>query len=300
MLYCRPKLSSTERNADDSLNRMQGDATLPQTVRAVDRALAILLCFSREQPALSLTQIAQELRIPKSTAHRLLSTLESRWFVTRDHATGMYHLGYRFIEMASLVLQRVDLQEWVVPHLQRLSDECGETVDLAVLDGPHVVYLQVVEGSQRVKIAAAVGQRLPAYCTASGKAFMAYLPDHEVSKILGSGMIRHTPNTRISLPDLYEDLRMTRERGFAMSEGEYEADIHAVAAPILDGHAYPVAVIAVVGPSYRLPRQRMLMLAQSLRATTDAIAHEIGHAALSLMIARTATTPSAGQTDKRG
>ncbi len=273
---------------------------MSESVRAVDRALGILSCFSQAEPVLSLTQIAQQLSMPKSTAHRLLGTLESKRFVNRDQATGMYHLGYRFVEMASLVFQKMDLQQWVLPYLQRLSDECGETVDLAVLDGADVIYLQVVESSQRVKLAAAVGQRLPAYCTASGKAFMAYLPDDQVNKIFSAGVTRYARNTRVSLPDLLQDLRATRERGFAISEEEYENDIYAVAAPILDAKGYPIAAIAVVGPSYRLSHERMLVLAQLVRGTTDAITREIGHATLSAIISNTATTGSAGPTDKRG
>jgi DNA-binding IclR family transcriptional regulator len=256
-------------------------------VRAVDRALGILLCFSQSEPALSLTQIAHRLEMPKSTAHRLLGTLESKRFVARDATTGLYRLGYRFIEMASLVLQQVDLLQWVQPYLQRLSDECSETVDLAVMDGAQVTYLQVVESSQRVKIAAAVGQRLPAHCTASGKAFMAFLPDERVKGILGAGLSRYTERTNVALPDLLDDLRQTRERGFAMSAGEYETDIHAVAAPILDAMGYPLAVIAVVGPSYRMPRERMLTLGRLTQAAIETMRREIGAASLTMLLSTT-------------
>jgi len=268
---------------------------MSESVRAVERALDILLCFSQDGPALSLTQIAEQVGMHKSTVHRLLATLENRRFVHRDKATGLYRLGFRFIEMASLVLQDVGLRRWAQPYLQHLSAECGETIDLAVLDGSHVIYLDVVESPQRVKIAAAVGQRLPAFCTASGKAFMAYLPDDEVHNILDKGLTKYTEHTVLSLADLSEDLRLTRERGFAISEQEFENDIHAVAAPILDSSGYPVAVIAVVGPSFRLPRERMLTLGRSLQATTDAIAHQVGLTALTAIISKTAAPANAGQ-----
>jgi DNA-binding IclR family transcriptional regulator len=263
---------------------------MSESVRAVDRALDILLCFSQEQPTLSLTQLAEQIALSKSTVHRLLTTLETKRFVSRDKATGAYHLGYRLMEMAALVLQDADRQQWVSPYLQGLSDECGETVDLAVLDGPHVVYLQVVESLHRVKIAAAVGQRLPVHCTASGKAFMAFLPEEEVSQILATGLTPYTERTRVALPDLLEDLRLTRSRGFAVSTGEYEHDIHAIAAPILDAEGYPMAVIAIVGPSYRLPHERMLELGESARLTTDTIRREIGPATLSALLSRGTTS----------
>ena len=120
---------------------------MSESVRAVERALDILLCFSQEDPVLSLTQIADLVGIPKSTGHRLLGTLESKRFVNRDYSTGNYRLGFRFIEMASLVFRHAELERCVQPHLHRLSAECGETVDLAILDGSNVVYLQVVESA---------------------------------------------------------------------------------------------------------------------------------------------------------
>jgi IclR family KDG regulon transcriptional repressor len=270
------------------------------SVTAVDRALDILLCFNEDNPRLSLSQIAGQLNLPKSTIHRHLATLENKHFIIRDEASGMYHLGLRLVEMAALILQEAGFQRWTQPYLERLSAEYGETVDLAVLDGTHVIYLQVIESSQRVKIAAAIGQRLPAYCTASGKAFLAFLPDEQIREILPEKMIRYSENTRVSLPALYEDLRATRERGFAISEQEYEKDINAVAAPILDSSGYPVAVIAVVGPSYRLSHERMSKLGKSIRQTTDAIAREGGLAILSTIISNTATPGLAGQTMRKG
>jgi IclR family KDG regulon transcriptional repressor len=269
---------------------------LSQPVRAVSRALDILLCFDHNGTALSLTQISERVGIHKSTVHRLLASLESKHFVYRANSTGLYHLGFRFIEMASLVLQDVDIQHWVQPYLQRLCAECGETVDLAVLDNTHVIYLEVVESSQRIKLAATVGQRLPAFCTASGKAILAYLPADQVTRIFGEGMTRYTENTVASLADLYQDLRVTRERGFAISEQEYEKDIHAVAAPILDASGYPVAAIAIAGPSFRLSHERMLTLGQSVRATANTMAQDVGIAALTMLIAKTTTLGIAERT----
>lgn len=273
---------------------------MSESVRAVERALDILLCFDHNASALSLTRIAERVNMPKSTVHRLLATLENKRFILRSETRGTYQLGFRFIEMASLVLQDVDLQQWAQPYLQHLSAECGETVDLAVLDGSQVVYLQVVESPQRVKLAVAVGQRLPTFCTASGKAFLAYLPDDQVSKILSAGLTQYTEYTPVSPAEVYEDLRITRERGFAIAEQEYERDIHAVAAPILDANTHPIAAIAIAGPSYRLPRERLLVLGQLVRTTTDVIAREMGLATLSAFVSTTVAAGNAGQSEQRG
>ena len=267
---------------------------MSESVRAVARSLDILSCFSQSEPVLSLTEIAGRVKMPKSTVHRLLATLENRRFIKRDEATGLYHLGLRFIEMAALVLQDLDLERWAQSYLQRLCAECGETVDLAVLDGDHVVYLQVVESPHRVKLAAAVGQRLPAFCTASGKAFLAYLPDERVTEVLSAGLTRYTDNTKVSLEDLRDELHRTRQQGFAISEQEYEEDIHAVAAPILNDDGYPLMVIAIVGPSFRLSRERMMVLGESIRAAIETIKREVGLAALSAIASKTSGTGLAG------
>jgi IclR family transcriptional regulator, KDG regulon repressor len=263
------------------------EVNLPQSVRAVERALDILLCFTREEPVRSLTQISECVGMSKTTVHRLLGTLENKRFITRDKVTGLYRLGFRFIEMASLVLQDVELHRWADPYLQRLSAECGETVDLSILDGDHVMYLQVIESPQRGKLAAAVGQRLPAFCTASGKALLAFLPEEKVSAILGENLTKFTAKTPVSIPEIMESLRTTRERGYAISEQEYEPDINAVAAPIFSAENQPVASVAIVGPSFRIPQERLSALGESVRATTKLIQDEIGLTALSAIITKT-------------
>jgi len=262
---------------------------LSQSVRAVERALDILLCFTREQPTRSLTQIAESIHMSKTTVHRLLATLENRRFITRDKVTGLYRLGFRFIEMASLVLQDVELHRWAHPYLERLSAEYGETVDLSILDGSHVIYLEVIESPQRVKLAAAVGQHLPAFFTASGKALMAYLPEEQAQKIIRDNLAENSGYAQLSIPAMLADLRATADRGYAIAEQEYEPDINAVAAPIFDADHNPVASIAIVGPSFRLTKDRLPALGESLRKMTMVISNEVGLVALSAVVTKIRT-----------
>jgi IclR family transcriptional regulator, KDG regulon repressor len=260
---------------------------LSQSVRAVERALDILICFTREEPARSLTQIADSVGMSKTTVHRLLTSLENKRFITRDKPTGMYRLGFRFIEMAALVMQDLDLHRWALPYLKQLSSEYGETVDLSILDGSHVMYLEVIESSQRVKIAAAVGQNLPAYFTASGKALLAFMPEDQVQKILNDNLKEHNVLTTISIPDIISDLRETAKLGYAISEQEYEQDINAVAAPIFDADHRPIASIAIVGPSFRLSKARLPELGESIKKLAQVISKEIGLVALSALVSKT-------------
>jgi IclR family transcriptional regulator, KDG regulon repressor len=250
---------------------------LPQpSTRAVDRALDILLCFSQKEPALTLTQIVERVGMHKSTVHRLLATLERKGFLRRDKANGSYRLGWALLELGFSVLEHSDLHRQATPYMQRLAAEYRETVDLGILDGTSVLYLQVIESPQRVKISSAPGQRLPVFCTATGKAFLAFLPNQQTQEILKSSRRKYTEHTTTDLPEMLKQLRLIRERGFAISEQEYETGINAVAAPILDARQNPIAAMAIVGPTFRLTLERLLELGPSLRATTDAIAREIG------------------------
>ena len=248
---------------------------MSESVRAVDRALDVLSCFTSQTPELTMTQIADQVGINKSTVHRLLGTLERRRFVQRDAATGAYRLGIRLFQMAYLTLEHNDLRRLAAPLMGRLRDQFKENVDISVLDEADVVYVNHVEGPQRVKVAATTGQRLPAFATASGRAILAYLPEDAVQRVLARGMAVYTRHTPLTEGQVLDVLPLVRDMGFALSEQEFEEGINAVAAPILDASDRPLAAIAVVGPAYRLTRSRMIEIGPSVAATAGEIAHEL-------------------------
>ncbi len=248
----------------------------PESTRAVARALDVLTCFSMQTPELTMTQIAERIGVHKSTVHRLLATLEAKRFVKRDPTTGTYSLGMRLFQMAYLTLEQNDLRRMSAPFLRRLWEEHRETVHLSVLDDADVVFLDVIESPQRVKLAAAIGQKLPALATASGKCILALMPDVAVQQLLQQGMPQHTGHTLCSPEAFLEDLRRVRERGFAFDEQETEDGINAVAAAVLDPAGQPVAAVAIAGPAYRLERERLLDIGPSVLATARDISKEMG------------------------
>jgi DNA-binding IclR family transcriptional regulator len=233
------------------------------------------MCFSRTTPELNMTQIAEHIGIHKSTVHRLLATLEKNRFVQRDQATGMYRLGIRLLQMAYLTLEQNDLRQLAAPLMRQLNEKYQENIHLAVLDDGDMVYVHLLESPQRIKLAAAIGQRLPAFATASGKAVLAYLPPDSVQRMLERGMPRFTEFTPVSPEKLLEDLRATREAGFALSVREYEDEINAVAAPIFDADKQPLASIAIAGPAYRLTADQMRRIGPELILAAEAISKEL-------------------------
>jgi DNA-binding IclR family transcriptional regulator len=248
---------------------------MSESIRAVERALDVLQCFTGQTPELTMSQISELIGINKSTVHRLLSTLEKKRFVERDRLTGMYKPGLRLLQIASLAMEHNNLRRLAAPFLRDLYSQYLENVNLSLLDGADVIYVEVVESSQRVKLAAAPGQRLPAFCTASGKAILAFLPEDDVKRILERGMPRYTRSTLVSSEDFFEDVGRIRERGFAMSVEEFEDGINAVAAPIC---AQPIASVSIAGPAYRLTRERMLEVGPHLVFAAKNISLEVERA----------------------
>ncbi|TET39056.1 MAG: IclR family transcriptional regulator [Anaerolineales bacterium] len=247
-------------------------------VRAVERSLDILLCFTVQTPELSMTEIATQVDLHKSTAHRLLATLESKRFVQRDPNTGLYSLGLRLVRLIHVTLNHDDLLQLSIPHLRRLNESFEENVHLTVLDETSVVYVHLIEGHRRVKLAAALGQSLPAHATASGKAILAFLPDAELLEILAKGMHKYTQRTIQSVDEFIKDRGRILDRGYAVSEQEYENDINALAAPVLNTDPYPLASISIAGPAYRLPMERIQEIAPSLLSTVHELSQEISKA----------------------
>lgn len=248
---------------------------MSESIRAVERALEVLLCFSSETPELSMTQISEKIGINKSTVHRLLATLQTKRFVERDTTTGLYSPGNRLIQLAFLTLEKNDLHEIAVPYMQRLNDMHLETITLSILDDKDMVYIAVLESPQKVKLAAEPGQRLPAFCTASGKVVIAYSPEDVVQSIIEEGFRKYTSSTISTRETMLHILDLVRQRGFAYSEQEYEEGINAVAAPILDKKNRPLAAIAVAGPTYRMPVERMMEIGPTVAAIAEEISKEI-------------------------
>jgi DNA-binding IclR family transcriptional regulator len=246
-----------------------------ESIRAVERALDVLQCFTSQTPELTMSQISSLIGINKSTVHRLLSTLERKRFVERDPLSGVYKPGLRLLQIASLAMEHNSLRRLAAPFLHNLCDQYRENVNLSILDGGDVVYVDVVESSQRVKLAATPGQQLPAFCTASGKAILAFLPEDDVKRILERGMPRYTRSTLASQEAFFEDVYRIREQGFAISVEEFEDGINAVAAPICN---QPIASVSIAGPAYRLTRERMLEVGPNLLAVAKNIALEVERA----------------------
>jgi DNA-binding IclR family transcriptional regulator len=232
---------------------VQGQGAGRYTIRVVDRALDVLRLLSDGEPRL-LAQVSGGVGLHSSTTFRVLATLIGRNFVERDEQTGQYTLGLASLELARAYQDGHYLRRLALPALQRLRDDTGETVHLAVLENMDVVYLDKQQSFQAVGIMSSrVGARLPAYCTGIGKALLAFAPGATVRRALACGPLpRYTAMTITDTGELLRELARVRERGYAFDRGEREAEIRCVAAPLFGRHGELLAAISVAGPANRM------------------------------------------------
>lgn len=239
------------------------------SVRAVDRVCAILNLLQESIDGASLLEVAHATELPKSSAFRYLWTLESHRYVERDADSGVFRLGLGFVGMHSRHLEM--LRQRARPVLERLRDEFGETVNLAVLDGEAVIYVDIVESRRGVRLAAKRGDREPIHSTALGKAIAAYLPEFRVKEILVRGrMPSRTANTITEAEDYLAELARVCRVGYAVDNGENEVDGRCVAVAIT-GTRLPAA-LSLSAPAARFPIQDVEKVATALTNAASAIA----------------------------
>lgn len=237
-------------------------ATAPDyTVRAVNRVCDILDLFREQVFDASLTDVAAATQLPKSSTLRYLATLERRGYVQRHPGTGGYGPGPALLGAHA---NSIDLlRSRLTPLLRNLRDTFHETINLAVLDGAHVQYVETIEPERAVRFTVAADGRDPLHSTALGKALLAGLPDVTVRSLLhGSDMTARTEKTITSLPRFLEELALVRKQGYALDDGENESDGRCIAVA-LDGD--PPASVSLSAPSNRLPLEDVPVVAAQFR-----------------------------------
>jgi IclR family transcriptional regulator, KDG regulon repressor len=234
-----------------------------KTVRAAERALDILLCFTQE-PELSLTDVARMTELNKSTVYRLLATLEEKGFLIRDAKTEKYRLGFRVWELSANLSQTDDPAVLFLPEMERLRDQVEETVSLYIRDGMERIRIQAVESTQTIRRVAPLGARMPLSVGASSKVLVAYA-DPAVQK-----MVLSDPSwpDNVDKDQYIRQLDEIRNRGYATSFEEREAGTSAIAAPVLDRSGNIMAALSISGPVSRFTMERMQEVIPKLLEST--------------------------------
>jgi IclR family acetate operon transcriptional repressor len=244
----------------------------------VTKAFGIVEALAPETDrGLTLADLSQRLAIPKSTVHRYLATLLELQLAERGD-TDRFRLGPKVIELAGAYLANSDLRNQSQAVLDGLSAETNETVHLAVRSGAEVVYIAKVESRHAVRMYSYIGARLPMYCTALGKAMMAFGPEDWLREALARGLEPRTPHTLTTASALTGDLEAVRARGFSFDNEENEVGVRCVGAPVFDFTGSVIAAISLSGPTDRMDRKRSTEIGPVVRDAARQISRRMGYA----------------------
>ena len=209
------------------------------TSQSLERGLSILS---------SISELSRELGLTRSTTHRYVATLARLGYLHQDPGTRKYALGARVLDLGFTAINSMELRQIASPHLKRLCDETGHTVNMAILDDVDIVYIERHRASRRnqdaIDLDLHVGSRLPAYCTSMGKVLLAFLPAAERDEVLQRITFdRRGPNTLTSRTALLAELERVRSAGIAVNNEELAYGLRSVAVPVMAANGTAVAAV---------------------------------------------------------
>lgn len=246
-------------------------------VGVLTKVLSIFDLLNRSRDGLQLRAIAEQTGLNKSTAYRFLAHLEKAGYLVRDSA-GAYLLGPRLVHLGAGSTYQSTIRRVSRPVLEALWRETGETVNLAVLDGREILYIDVLESPHNFRLVSQIGMRRPLHCTGLGKAILAWQPASFRDELLAlTKLEKLTPHSITRPAELVADLGRIQRRGYALDDEEVEQGARCVAAPVLDSSGYVAAGISVSGPVIRMSRVRTSQIADAVKRAALQISEHLGY-----------------------
>ncbi|HEY1706479.1 MAG TPA: IclR family transcriptional regulator [Trebonia sp.] len=264
------------------------DGQRGSSARQSDRIFDILEFLARSARPRSLGEVAEAVKAPKPTTHRILSALVRRGYASHDAAAGEYGIGIRCFELGSLWAASLDLRQLASPHLRSLNTATQETVHLAIYDHGDVVYIDKIESPLPIVASSFVGRRSPASCVATGRVLLAYQPERELSRVLEGALPRFTDATVTDPAALRELLDQVRRTGAGVNHGALRDGVGGVAVAVRDRTGVVVASVGVCLPEIRFGPDRFETLLGEVVRAGRAISADLGYVHPAAVVARTA------------
>lgn len=246
-------------------------------VQSLCRALSILNVIAEEERGLTMTDIAQRSKLPLSTTHRLLTTLQHERYVRFDNEQSLWMMGVQAFIIGNAFVRSRDIIATSRPFMMDLMEKSGETVNLAVADQGECIYLAQVECRQMMRVQAKPGSRVPMHSSAVGKALLAAMPDEKARKFLAMReLTRGTDKTVVDLKALCKEIEEARKTGFARDDEEHCVGLRCVASVIYDEFGTPMAAVSLSGPLARIGDDRFPVLGTMVAETARQITAAMG------------------------
>jgi IclR family pca regulon transcriptional regulator len=223
-------------------------------IKSIEKCFAILDCLNSGDRLPNLEEITQKTGYKKTTCFRLLKTMRSLGLIELSPAAKKYQYGPRLVTLGLSALKNMNLRNSALPILRKIRDDTRETINLTILSGTEILYVERLMSDYLVNVNVNVGDRLPVYCASMGKVILAFLRPSRVREIVGATKFeRRTDSTIVSEAALMEELAKIRTRGFAYNDEELEKGLRAVAAPILNYTGEAFAAINIAWTTARRP-----------------------------------------------
>lgn len=245
-------------------------------INSVRKALSILGLFSELETHLSLAEISERLELPKSTAHNLINTLVQEGYLEKFDG-GVYALGTAPLLLSHKVRVNVEIRDPASPLLRELADYCRASIYLAVPNHNVVLYIYAIESHTRLQARTAVGDVAPYYCTSVGKAMLAHMSQEKADELFNQAeKVAFTSNTITSLDGMHEDLKLTRERGYAIDNAEHEEGIYCIGAPIMNRRGQVIAACSISSTNPHTLDERLPDLSARVTYAAQEISRRMG------------------------
>ena len=245
-------------------------------VPMVGRVLSVLEAFRTNGSRLFLTEVTDLCQIPKASAFRLLETLHSTGYLAKDEH-GRYRLTYKLLELAAVAQERDPLRRQALTTMEQLRSDLGETINLGILEEGQIVYSEVLESRQDLRLVPRIGARAPFHATALGKAIVASLPAEILEALVQeSELQRFTPKTITSEQRLRRELARIRELGYAVDDEEETLGCICVAAPVFDARSRVVCALSASAPHSRMAPARLAQAGRRIREACFGLSGKLG------------------------
>ena len=244
-------------------------------IQSVSHALDLLEQFQGQE--LGVTELSARLHLQKNRVFRLLATLMSRGYVEQNPATENYRLGLKPLGLAQMVIRNIGLLGPSRAILREIVDACDETAYISTIKDGHIIYLDIVETTNTVRVVPRIGFRLPAYCTAAGKVYLAFVEGLVEKLYTRAPMQAFTSTTITALDNLKLELSIIARRGYAIDNEEHDTGVRCVAVPVRDYTSQVVGALSISGPSSRFSGERISQeLAPLILREGDRLSEQLG------------------------
>jgi DNA-binding IclR family transcriptional regulator len=244
-----------------------------QTVPALDRALSILELLGKSRAGLTLPELVEQSRLPRSSVHYLLVTLERRGYVQRNERTSRYMFGVNLVHLTNAAWSGLSLRQQAGPYLSALVRKTGLTAHMGILKDHEAVIIAKHGPLDGTRIATWVGKRMEVHCTGLGKALIAYLSEPQLERIVREhGLPRHNENTIFSPRKLRDELARVAQQGYALDDEEDELGLRCIGAPVFDDAGGAIAAVSLSGTSLQINQANYGFLIREIKATAAEIA----------------------------